>query len=450
MTPNLNGRHSRSPVVVVGPKTLVLKQHEVGPLCEALGRLDQDGAWTPAEMSANFEEVERLYSSNLVRAIPTEIGELTILMPAGLRLAFGSASRPRAPGRDGSRTVFSVTRQLDKAYVRLGIQAMGWQLSDQPEELTQYDTTGRMVAVTCPEGPALVTGALGSGYSWAGMCKIATRLKSTALFEPFYVVLFSPAKRGKGLVEQNSTFLRQVTPPLDVGGRRRLQVTAGWGKVKPPAGPMVFTTGGAQGAIERFNQKGHEYGMDWIEIRRLPRAERVRRARQDLAFDGVMTAHQLVRRYDLKPADFEGRPHVSNAVRPVHSQETNLVHTLFFLHEARHKTVHVTALSHRAHAAEMRFQLGVPADATLWSYRPEFKHGLHKPDAVWFSPYGQVAIEYDTASYGTTLFIAKVESYQSQGYADIVWGVARPKRQARLKEMTLEWGGVRVMLARWD
>lgn len=441
-----NGK--QPPVVVVGANSLVLRPDEVGPLCDALRRLDQDGAWTRAEMSANFKQPTLLYTSNLVQAIPTEIGELTILMPDGLRQAFGSASRPRSPARDGSRTVFSVTRQLNKAYVRLGIQAMGWKLSEQQEELTRYDVTGRMIAVICPEGPALVTGALGNGYSWAGMQKIVTRLQSTALFRNFDVVLFSPTGRGKRLVEQNSAFLRQVTPPLDVGGRKRLQVTTGWAEKKPPGGPI--RTNDARQILELLNQKGHEYGMAWTNILRRPRAERVHHARQDLAFDGVMTTEQLRRRYGLKPEDLEGCPHISVALRPVHSQETNLIQTLFFLHQARHKTVHVSALSHRAHVAEMRFQLDVPADATLWSYRPEFKHGRHKPDAVWFSPEGEVAIEYDTGSYVTSLIEDKVASYRSQGYMDIVWGVASPKRQARLRRMPLEQGSVRVMLARWD
>lgn len=450
MTPKRNEVHTRKPVVVVEANTLVLRPDEVEPLREALVRLDKDGAWTRAEMQENIAQVERLYSSNLVRAIPTEIGELTILMPDGLRLAFGSASRPRAPERDGSRTVFSASRQLNKAYIRLGIRLMGWQLSDQPEELTQHDVTGRMIAVICPEGPALVTGALGNGYSWPGMQKIVVRLKSTALFRNFDVVLFSPVRRAKWLIEQNSAFLRQVTPPLNVGGRRRLQVTTGWGHVRPPAGPHVILPEEVRRVIEDVNRKGREYGANWIEIRRLARAERVQRARRDLAFDGVMTAHQLRRRYDLEPEDFEDCPHVSHAVRPVHSEETNLVHTLFFLHQAKHKTVHVTALSHRAHVAEMRFQLGVSADATLWSYRPEFRHGRHKPDAVWFSAAGEVAIEYDTGSYLTELFESKVESYRSQGYTDIVWGVAKPKRQARLRNTRLDRGSVRVMLARWD
>ena len=438
----------QGPVIVVPADALAVTQNDI----KGLLQIDGHGAVSAAEMDATFQDSTRLYDSGLVVAIPTEVGELTILTSDGLRLAYGRAGRQRAgAGHQGGpkRVAYSATRQLDRGYVRLGIQAMGWQMLKQPEELTQYDTTGRMVAVRTPGGPALVIGALGKGYSWAGLMKMIERLRSTALFHNFDVIVLSPSKRATKLYRQNRAFLHRVTPKLNVGGRKRLLIAPGWGNTLPPQGPALRAALVTQADIDRYNQSGREYGPAWIHILRQPRSERVRLARQDLAFDGVMTREQLHRHYVLLPQDLEGCPCIEVAIRPVHSQETRLVTTTFFLRSAAQCTLNPNALSHLAHTAEMRFQLAIPVHAG-WEYAPKNKHAWHTPDAAYDTPEGRVAVEYDTGSYPSKLIEAKLESYNDQGYVRVIWGVASRKRQTWLKAMFKRFGGLVVMLARWN
>ena len=65
----------QGPVIVVPANALAVTQNDI----DGLRQIDGHGAVSAAEMKATFQNSARLYDAGLVVAIPTEVGELTIL-----------------------------------------------------------------------------------------------------------------------------------------------------------------------------------------------------------------------------------------------------------------------------------------------------------------------------------------------------------------------------------
>jgi hypothetical protein len=121
------------------------------------------------------------------------------------------------------------------------------------------------------------------------------------------------------------------------------------------------------------------------------------------------------------------------------------VGTRFFLASARMRHMKDPYLAHHAGLAEMRQQLGVMPDKKIWQLEPRSRLSYEQPDALWHSPYGTVAIEYDTGSYSSLTIQKKREAFRDRGFSATVWGVPSVKRQQRLTQAF----GQEVLLAKW-
>lgn len=113
-----------------------------------------------------------------------------------------------------------------------------------------------------------------------------------------------------------------------------------------------------------------------------------------------------------------------------------------YQHRARRKLGHLRLeqIQHLLGVAEMRGMLGV--DATEWDSEAGRLGARMRPDAVWNSPLGEVAIEFDTGSYRRSVVWKKIQRFERDYPAGIVWGVTDPKRAER---MQISFPGVQMM-----
>jgi hypothetical protein len=105
----------------------------------------------------------------------------------------------------------------------------------------------------------------------------------------------------------------------------------------------------------------------------------------------------------------------------------------------------LTALRHLAGVAELRLRLGVPPDPEAWRVSRKRLHPVEEPDAVWFTPEGPVAVEYDAGGYSRARVRAKGEAF-ARRFVGQVWGAPVPERVAYLKALL---PGGRVLEAPW-
>lgn len=91
----------------------------------------------------------------------------------------------------------------------------------------------------------------------------------------------------------------------------------------------------------------------------------------------------------------------------------------------------LTTLRHLAGVAEMRRLLGVEADPGVWRVFHRQVHPVEEPDAVWFTPKGPVAVEYDVGSYSRDRVRAKGAAFATR-YVGQVWGTPVMERLGTL------------------
>jgi len=106
----------------------------------------------------------------------------------------------------------------------------------------------------------------------------------------------------------------------------------------------------------------------------------------------------------------------------------------------------LSALRHLAGVAEMRIRLGLPPDPSVWKASFARFHRVEEPDAVWFTPSGPVAVEYDAGHYSRRLLMEKHRAFALR-YVGQVWGAPVPKRAQTLERLL--GGNVRVIVAPW-
>ncbi|ULR39728.1 replication-relaxation family protein [Thermus sp. NEB1569] len=106
----------------------------------------------------------------------------------------------------------------------------------------------------------------------------------------------------------------------------------------------------------------------------------------------------------------------------------------------------LTTLRHLAGVAEMRILLGVEADPAHWRVFHRQIHPVEEPDAVWFTPSGPVAVEYDVGSYSRERVRAKAAAFALR-YVGQVWGTPIPERLRTLASLLPP--GTRVLVASW-
>ena len=101
----------------------------------------------------------------------------------------------------------------------------------------------------------------------------------------------------------------------------------------------------------------------------------------------------------------------------------------------------VEQFQHLLGVAEMRGMLGAATED--WDNQADRLGVRLRPDAVWKSPQGDVAIEFDTGSYRRSVVWDKIKRFEKDFPAGIFWGVTELKRAERLQR---SFPGVQVML----
>ena len=87
---------------------------------------------------------------------------------------------------------------------------------------------------------------------------------------------------------------------------------------------------------------------------------------------------------------------------------------------------------HLTGAAELRYLLGAPHDA--WVSDAGKQRVKSKPDAIWTTPGGVVAIEYDSGCYDPKRIADKLLSFEA-GYATQIWGTPSKDRIRTIKKL---------------
>lgn len=149
-------------------------------------------------------------------------------------------------------------------------------------------------------------------------------------------------------------------------------------------------------------------------------AEQLARA---LEVDRALSAGQVARRYDLDVRRL-GKPFVlvEAFAAPTYGSRS-YQRVAFVTLERKVGRLNAASLRHLAGVAEVRRALDAPPEA--WQNDAAARHGAEVPDALWSTPKGEVAIEYDAGSYGRARITAKALAYGR--YAGQVW--ASPSRK---------------------
>jgi hypothetical protein len=255
----------------------------------------------------------------------------------------------------------------------------------------------------------------GRGYSSAALRQMVPRWRSQALANGITVMIVTPnARRGRRLKENAGAWLRfQHCHPYRRRGGRLL------------CGEAAEDSSGVVASLDR--------------------GERLERARQALATDTVLSAAQLLRYYGLRATELHGWAHVHALQHPVHSRYGLDVAMSLYLASPRLQYAHDNVLAHRAGLAELRHQLGAPANPDVWEVEPKSNLSYEQPDAIWTTDQGEIAVEFDTGSYAMRVVENKRETFTDRGFIRTVWGVTSHTRQQRLSGLF----GEDVLLSQW-
>lgn len=142
-----------------------------------------------------------------------------------------------------------------------------------------------------------------------------------------------------------------------------------------------------------------------------------------LEVDRALSAGQVARRYDLDVCAL-GTPFilVEAFTSPTYGSQS-YQRAVFVTLERKVSRLNAASLRHLAGVAEIRRHLNAPPEA--WQNAAAARHAAEIPDALWWTPQGEVAIEYDAGSYGRARITAKALAYRR--YAGQVW--ASPSRK---------------------
>jgi hypothetical protein len=166
--------------------------------------------------------------------------------------------------------------------------------------------------------------------------------------------------------------------------------------------------------------------------------DNVEQLRADLEVDRALSEGQVLRHYGISLASLEGFAR-AEAYLAVTRGSYRHQRTNFVVCPARLRQTTGPSLRHLAGVAEMRRLLGAaPED---WESVAEARHRLYIPDAVWTTPDGTVAIEYDVGSYAPQQVITKARTFNS--YTRQIWGAPTLARSRHLDHL-LSAGGLRA------
>ena len=209
--------------------------------------------------------------------------------------------------------------QLNRAYLRLATEELGWELLDpqhSERQLSQYDQTGNMREVMTPQGEALVYARLqGGGTSTMTVQRIVNRLRSNALLHGFEIYILTPsAERGKSRAEQHDSFLHVLT--VNPVHEKLAHVK----RVKKPAHGERTTD---PSPVIPPDWRGQELREQWaalpersLDILGLTTEKRIEQAMLALECDHVLSDAQLKKHFGLRPEDLPKVRLVKTIIRP--------------------------------------------------------------------------------------------------------------------------------------
>ena len=390
-----------------------------------------DGAWTPDEARGRLARLDLALDLGVLTRVQTLIGPLYLLSPDGRDAVFGSRHDAQ-----------SLTRQQDRAYLRLCLEHYGWTFASAADPVAN-DLKGlagqRLLhPVHTPEGLALVGAQMTSGgFRPLAIKNLGDRLRSSANHRNFRVILFTPKPDlGQDMAQHYAAFMTLIPlVPTGVttirhGVPTRVQIvpkdaTPGTVEAGPYATRPVLVSIMAAGNLPACT----------ADILALPRAERIARFRADLRMDKVIAETQLQRHYGLMHDDLPGVAFVEAVLRPRKNSSTLEVQTRLYLATTGLANKNDSALMHLVGVGEMRRMLGV-TDPAQWVVSTAARHRVENPDAVWQRGWQTVAIEYDSGHYGETLVLRKLDSFKSRGMHETIWGVPSSQRAKRLMRET--------------
>jgi hypothetical protein len=159
------------------------------------------------------------------------------------------------------------------------------------------------------------------------------------------------------------------------------------------------------------------------------RETKLSRLAASLEVDHVLSAGQLERHYGLSLGDLdsEGFTLIEAFLSP--SQGSRQYTKVRFVSLYRnHRKLESNALRHLAGVAEVRHVVGgVLGD---WRSLAAARGQPLTPDALWETPRGRLAIEYDAGSYSPTQIKDKAKAFRH--YAGQVWGTSSRQRVRHL------------------
>lgn len=139
-----------------------------------------------------------------------------------------------------------------------------------------------------------------------------------------------------------------------------------------------------------------------------------------LATDHVLSVGQLRRHHGLSEEEAKRLGVRAFAVSLSKTQSSNLYDLYRFVaRKGKRVPDDGGTVRHLTGAAELRYLLGAPHDA--WVSDAGKQRVKSKPDAVWTTPEGVVAIEYDSGCYDPERIVTKLTSFKA-GYAAQIWG----------------------------
>ena len=150
----------------------------------------------------------------------------------------------------------------------------------------------------------------------------------------------------------------------------------------------------------------------------------------DLKTDQAISEGQLRRHYALEIPDLKAKDFTLVKAFLAPSQGSFDYQQVTFIGlSSRLKRLESSSLRHLAGIAEMRRVLA--ADVDTWTSLAEARRQPHKPDALWATARGFVAIEYDIGSYSPTQIEEKAKSFKR--YSGQIWGTPSQERVKHLR-----------------
>lgn len=290
-----------------------------------------------------------------------------------------------------------------------------------------------MREVMTPQGEALVYARLqGGGTSTMTVQRIVNRLRSNALLHGFEIYILTPsAERGKSRAEQHDSFLHVLT--VNPVHEKLAHVK----RVKKPAHGERTTD---PSPVIPPDWRGQELREQWaalpersLDILGLTTEQRIEQAMLALECDQVLSDAQLKKHFGLVPEDLPKIRLVKTIIRPTFGATAQEEMVTFACLTNRIANLDDNKLGHRAGTAEMRMTLNAPA-GPHWQAEARGALRYEEPDALWQSEGGDVAIEYDTGSYGMPTVHRKLDSFADRGFTRVIWAANSPTRRKNLSE----------------